>query len=256
MARNGAKVVIHGRDEEKGEKVISEIKEKTANVPENLLIADFSSLEEVEKLAQKFKDSYDRLDVLVNNAGGVFPGHQLSEDGIEKSFAVNHLSHFLLTHRLLDLLKKSAPSRIVNVGSEAHSDDIDFDHLTSEDGPAGYEAYNQSKLANILFTYKLAEKLEGTGVTVNCLHPGAVRTDLVRKYPILGKIWKYFPLFISSEEAAETVTYLAASPEVEGVSGKYFNGKEKQSSSSRSYDDKLQEKLWKVSKNLAGIETF
>lgn len=254
LAERGATVIIHGRNKTKGEEVISEINEETENSSMDLMLADFSSLDEVRKLAANFKKRYNQLDVLVNNAGMLARGRQFSKEGIEMSFAVNHLAHFLLTHLLLDFLKKSAPSRIVNVASETHSDKIDFDHLTTDEGPSGYEAYKQSKLANILFTYKLARKISSTGVTVNCLHPGAVRTDLAREYSILGKLWRYFPLFRSSKKAAETIIYLASSPEVKEVNGKYFKDKEEIKSSPSSYDKELQEKLWKVSEKLSGLK--
>src|SRR5215210_5786673 len=179
LANMGASVVMVGRDRGRGEAAMAEIKEKSPNASVDLMLADVSSQQEIRRIADEFKDAHPRLDVLINNAG-VFSSKRItSADGIEMTFAVNHLAYFLLTNLLLDVLKDSAPSRIVNVASgEQRNATIDFDELQGEKGYKGAKAYSQSKLANVLFTYELARRLEGTGITANCLHPGVVGTNL------------------------------------------------------------------------------
>jgi retinol dehydrogenase 14 len=175
LARMGASVVMVGRDRGRGEAALAEVKGKSANASVDLMLADLSSQEDIRRLADEFKEAYPRLDVLVNNAGVIRSRRIRTADGIEMTFAVNHLAYFLLTNLLLDVLKASAPSRIVNVASgEQRNGTIDFDDLQGEMGYKGAKAYSQSKLATVLFTYELARKLEGTGVSANCLHPGVV----------------------------------------------------------------------------------
>jgi retinol dehydrogenase 14 len=175
LANMGASVVMVGRDRGKGQAALAEIKERSANASVDLMLADLSSQEDLRRLADEFKEAYPRLDVLVNNAGVIRSRRIRTADGIEMTFAVNHLAYFLLTNLLLDVLKASAPSRIVNVASgEQRNGTIDFDDLQGEMGYKGAKAYSQSKLATVLFTYELARKLEGTGVSANCLHPGVV----------------------------------------------------------------------------------
>jgi NAD(P)-dependent dehydrogenase (short-subunit alcohol dehydrogenase family) len=220
------------------------------------MLADLSSQEQIRRLADDFKAAYPRLDVLINNAG-VFRSERITTaDGIEMTFAVNHLAYFLLTNLLLDVLKASAPSRIVNVSSGAQSNGtIDFDDLQGEKGYKGTKAYSQSKLANVLFTYELARRLEGTGVTANCLHPGAVRTNFGSgSSGVFGFMVRALrPFIISPEKGAETSIYLASSPEVEGVSGRYFVKKAEARSSDVSYDERLARRLWKVSAELTNL---
>jgi retinol dehydrogenase 14 len=259
LANMGASVVLVSRDRGKGEAVMAEIKEKSGNASVDLLLADVSSQEEIRRLAEEFKEAYPRLDVLINNAG-VFSSKRITTaDGIEMTFAVNHLAYFLLTNLLLDVLKASAPSRIVNVSSGDHSNGtIDFDDLQGEKGYKGPKAYSQSKLANVLFTYELARRLEGTGVTANCLHPGGrmpVRTNFGSGVSgVFGLMVRALrPLMISPEQGAETSIYLASSPEVEGVSGKYFVKKTEARSSDESYDEKIARRLWQVSAELTNL---
>ncbi len=256
LANMGARVVIVGRDRGKGEAAMAEIKGKSRNASVDLLLADLSSQEEIRRLADEIKDAYPRLDVLINNAG-VFRSKRLTTaHGIEMTFAVNHLAYFLLTNLLLDVLRASAPSRIVNVSSGDHSNGtIDFDDLQGEKGYKGTKAYSQSKLANVLFTYELARRLEGTGVTANCLHPGAVRTNFGSgSSGFFGFMVRALrPLMISPEKGAETSIYLASSPEVEGVSGRYFVKKAEARSSDVSYDERLARRLWEVSAELTNI---
>jgi NAD(P)-dependent dehydrogenase (short-subunit alcohol dehydrogenase family) len=218
-------------------------------------LADFSSLNEVRHLAHDFKRQYERLDVLVNNAGAWFLGRKLTDEDIEMTFMVNHLAPFLLTNLLLDPLKKSSPSRIVNVTSDTHRGaDIEFDRLRGEDAVSGYAAYRQSKLANVLFTYELAKRLEGTDVTVNCLHPGAVRTRLLRDNMLLNVFWRWSPFFKSAEEAAGSVVRLATSPDLDGVTGKYFSEGKERRSSPQSCDSEVQKRLWQVSEKMTSLK--
>ena len=256
LANMGASVVIVGRDRGRGEAALTEIKERSGNSSVDLMLADLSSQEQIRRLADDFKAAYPRLDVLINNAG-VFRSERITTaDGIEMTFAVNHLAYFLLTNLLLDVLKASAPSRIVNVSSGAQSNGtIDFDDLQGEKGYKGTKAYSQSKLANVLFTYELARRLEGTGVTANCLHPGAVRTNFGSgSSGVFGFMVRALrPLMISPEKGAETSIYLASSPEVEGVSGRYFVKKAEARSSDVSYDERLARRLWKVSAELTNL---
>jgi retinol dehydrogenase-14 len=248
--------VMVGRDRGKGEAAMAEIKEKSANASVDLMLADVSSQEQIRRLADEFKEAYPRLDVLINNAG-VFRSKRItSADGIEMTFAVNHLAYFLLTNLLLDALKASAPSRIVNVSSgEQRNATIDFDNLQGEKGYKGAKAYSQSKLATILFTYELARRLEGTEVTANCQHPGVVRTNLGSGVSgVFGFMVRALtPLMKSPEKGAETSIYLASSPEVEGVSGRYFVKKDEARSSDVSYDKRLARRLWEVSAELTNL---
>jgi retinol dehydrogenase-14 len=254
LATKGASVVIVGRDPQKGEATVQEIREATANEDVQLLRADLSSQDSIRELADRFLAEHDRLHVLVNCAGAFFRDRRVTIDGLEMTFALNHLAYFLLTTLLLDLLQGSAPARIVNVTSGAHSmGRIDFEDLQGERGYQGQTAYNQSKLANVLFTYELARRLEGTGVTVNCVHPGWVRTDFGRQNQPLA--WRLMialvaPFMRSPERGAETVVYLAADPKVETVMGKYFRDLKPKRSSKHSYDEAVAARLWQVSEEL------
>src|SRR5215217_8106176 len=208
LASMGASVVMVGRDRGRGEAAMAEIRGKSANASVDLLLADLSSQEEIHRLADVFKESYPRLDVLINNAGVIRSKRIMTADGIEMTFAVNHLAYFLLTKVLLDVLKASAPSRIVNVASgEQRNATIDFDDLQGEKGYKGAKAYSQSKLATVLFTYELARRLEGTGVSANCLHPGAgIRTNFGSGVSgVFGfTVRALTPLMKSPEKGAET----------------------------------------------------
>src|SRR5215217_7600416 len=257
LATLEASVVMVGRDRGRGEAALAEIKEKSTNASVDLMLADLSSQEEVRRLADEFKEAHPRLDVLINNAGVIRSKRVASADGIEMTFAVNHLAHFLLTNLLLDLLKATAPSRIVNVSSgEQRNGTIDFDDLQGEKGYKTAKAYGQSKLANVLFTYELARRLEGTGVSANCLHPGAgVRTNLGSGVSgVFGfTVRALTPLMKSPEKGAETSIYLASSPEVEGLSGGYFVKKAEARSSDASHDERLARRLWEVSAELTNL---
>jgi retinol dehydrogenase 14 len=257
LARQGANVCIVARNKSKGETVLEEIKRTTGNTKLELFVADLSSMKEVRRLAQEFKAQHARLDVLVNNAGGVYDTRQTTADGLEYTFAFNHLASFLLTSLLLDTLKASAPSRIVNVSSGAQANGkIDFDDLMGEKRYSSFDAYSASKLANVMFTYALARRLSGTGVTVNTLHPGLVGTNfgsnakslLWRGVASLAKTFSMPP-----ERGAETTIFLASSSDVAGVSGKYFDKKKAVASGAVSHDEVAQERLWAESAKLVGL---
>jgi NAD(P)-dependent dehydrogenase (short-subunit alcohol dehydrogenase family) len=253
LARMGATVVMVCRDPERGRAALESIKARSGNQSIELMICDFASLAQIRKLAEEFKQKHDRLDVLVNNAGLVLTRRTVTEDGLETTFAVNHLGYFLLTNLLLDMIKRSAPSRIVNVASTAHhSGTIDFNDLQGERSYGAMRAYGQSKLANILFTYELARRLEGSGVSVNCLHPGVIGTNIFRSVPGLGAMAKLF--LKSPKKGAETSIYLATSPEVAEVTGKYFDDKRAVRSSRESYDEAVAQRLWQLSEQLTGLQ--
>lgn len=253
LASLGATVAIVSRDKGKGEAAASEIRQKSGSDDVHLLVADLSSMQRVREMAKAFLEKYPKLHVLINNAGTFLPKRVATVDGYEAVFATNHLGHFLLTNLLLDRLKTCAPSRIINVTSDAHKRaEIDFEDLMGEKKYSGFKSYGQSKLANVLFTYELARRLEGTGVTVNCLHPGVVRTGFGKDMGGLfsAGVKLMGPFMMSPEKAARALVYMASSPELEGVTGKHFaKGKERESSR-ESYDTAAAERLWQVSIDL------
>jgi NAD(P)-dependent dehydrogenase (short-subunit alcohol dehydrogenase family) len=257
LARGGAQVVIAGRDAGRTRETVDWLRRESGSDSVESLVADLSSQSEVCRLASEFKDRHSRLDVLVNNAGGVFAERRLTVDGFEHTWALNHLGYFTLTLELLDLLKASAPSRIVNVASDAHlRGHIDFDDLQSEKKPyRRMQVYCQSKLANVLFTYALARRLEGTRVTANALHPGVVASGFAQNDGGWVK-WGFTlarPFLISPERGAETSLYLATSAEVEGISGRYFSKCREKRSSRESYDTAIQERLWEMSERQTAL---
>ncbi len=257
LAKMGASPVMVCRNREKGEAELSEARKESGNDSVDLLIADLSSLQSVRGLVDEFRKKYSSVHVLVNNAGLFNVRRHLTVDGYEMTFAVNYLSPFLLTNLLLDRLKQSAPSRIVNVSSVGHyNGHINFDDLQAEKSYGGWAAYSQSKLALVLFTRLLARKLEGTWVTVNSLHPGTVATNIwSRPAGPLGFIMKIPKLFMTGpREGAETPVYLASSPEVNDVSGEYFEKKKAKKSSEESYDEGIAEKLWNVTMQLVLLD--
>jgi NAD(P)-dependent dehydrogenase (short-subunit alcohol dehydrogenase family) len=256
IAQQGAQVVLVGRDATRGANSVAQIKQATGNDAVNLLLADLSSQADIAALARTFQHRYTRLDVLINNAGAIFTERQVSVDGYEMTFALNHLGYFLLTYLLLDLIKASAPSRIVNVASNAHwRGRIRFDDLQGQRQFGGWRAYCQSKLANLMFTYELASRLQDTHVTANALHPGFVATRFGHNNAGLKALFIRATqvLAISAEKGAETLIYLATSPEVEGVSGKYFVNKREVRSSPQSYDATMSRALWHVSETMLGL---
>jgi NAD(P)-dependent dehydrogenase (short-subunit alcohol dehydrogenase family) len=255
LARLGGQVTIVSRNAEKCGAVAGRIKAETGN-PVEFIAADLSTLAGIMQAAADFKQRHTHLHILVNNAGGFFIKRILTADGYEMTFALNHLNYFLLTNLLLDILKASAPARIVNVSSGMHvSAKLDLDNLQGEENFSGVGAYGQSKLANVLFTYELARRLEGTRVTANALHPGYVATNLAANNGLLfGTFAKLSARLFGRkpEQGAQTSIYLASSPEVEGMSGNYFVDCKAVDSSPISYDRALAEKLWQVSMELTG----
>jgi NAD(P)-dependent dehydrogenase (short-subunit alcohol dehydrogenase family) len=258
LAKQGYQVVIVSRSQEKAEEAIKDIKFASNNQQVHYIVADLGSLQSVRELAAEYRQQYDRLDVLVNNAGAFFSDLGYTVDKIERQFAINHLAPFLLTNLLLDTLKKSAPARIVNVASEAHyRGKINFDDLYHEKDYDGFfKAYSQSKLANVLFTNELSRRLEGTGVTANSLHPGVVSTGIASKNAsgLYKLVWGLARAFmITTEQGAMTSVYLASSPEVEGISGKYFDKCKQKKPSDTALDPQTAAKLWQVSEKLVGL---
>jgi len=258
LAKQGATVVIVARDAAKGQDAVADIKHTTGNDKVSFMKCDLGSQKQIRQLAIDFKAKHNSLDVLVNNAGAFFSEYGETEDGIERQFAINHLGPFLLTNLLLDTIKASAPARIVNVASRAHyRGQIYFDNLYFKSNYDGFRlAYGQSKLGNVLFTNELARRLEGTGVTANSLHPGVVATDIARKESkgIYRLGWTLFkPFMITTEQGAATSIYLASSPEVEGVTGKYFDKCKAKTPSSEALDATVALKLWQVSEKLTAL---
>jgi len=254
LAELGATVVMMCRNEERGKEAQKEIIEATGNKEVELIICDLASFESTRNAAAEFKKKHKKLDVLVNNAGLITRKRSETEDGHETQFGTNHLGTFLLTNLLLDLLKKSAPSRVVTVSSTAHRfGRLNFRDLNAEKGRySGIRAYGQSKLANVMFGYELARRLDGTGVTSNSLHPGGVNTNFGSG--AMPKIFDVFKVFmISPEKGALTSVYLASSDEVDDVSGKYFEKCKAVRSSRPSYDTEMAAKLWEVSEEITGI---
>jgi NAD(P)-dependent dehydrogenase (short-subunit alcohol dehydrogenase family) len=256
IASQGLQVVVVSRNAARCAATVAEIREKTGNQTVDMLVADLSSQSAIRELAMSFCEKYKRLDVLVNNAGGFFMKRIETEDGIEMTWALNHLSYFLLTNLLLERLKDSAPARIINVSSNAHlGGTIDFSDLEGHKRYSGWKAYGQSKLANILFTFELARRLEGSGVTANAMHPGFVATGFAKNNNRLVRfIVNLSHLFaLSPEEGARTVIYLATSPEVEGVSGEYFIKQKATRAAKAAYNRDIAKRLWKVSQHLTGL---
>ncbi len=257
LARKGATVVMVCRSRDRGEAARADITTRSGNESVNLLIADLSSQRAIRQVAEEFCRRYERLDALVNNAGTILGTRRVTEDGLEATFALNHLSYFLLTNLLIEVLKASTPSRIVNVGSASHERaTIDFDELQSESRYDCRRAYAVSKLANVLFTYELARRLEGTGVTANCVHPGSVATTINKEAePWVRLAWTLMrPVLLTPERGSETVIHLASSPELEGMTGKYFIKKTPVPSSAESYSLDAARRLWEVSADLTKLK--
>jgi NAD(P)-dependent dehydrogenase (short-subunit alcohol dehydrogenase family) len=256
LATMGAHVAITGRDRGRTEGAAGEIR-AAGGGQVDALVADLSSQSEVRRLADEVLQSLVRIDVLVNNAGGYWNTRHVTVDGLERTFALNHLAPFLLTNVLLDRLKESAPARVVTVSSHAHADGrIDFDDLQSEQSYSGARAYNQSKLANVLFTYELARKPQATPVTANALHPGVVSTSFGAEDP--SRVQRLFvpfmrPFMKTPAQGAATSIHLASAPDLEQVTGRYFVNSKPKKSSQRSYDEAAAARLWQVSADLVGV---
>jgi NAD(P)-dependent dehydrogenase (short-subunit alcohol dehydrogenase family) len=254
LAQQGATVVGVGRNPAKNEFSTQMIKEKTGNWAVEYLLADLSSQKEIRTLAQQFLANYDRLDVLINNAGATFGERMESVDGIEMTFALNHLGYFLLTNLLQEILEASAPSRVINVSSSLHKlGKLNFDDIPFKDGYARSKAYQRSKLANIAFTYEMAQRFSNQKVTVNAMNPGLVATNVSQSAggisaKMKGLVDKIAGL--TPEEGAQTIIYLATSPEVTGVTGRYFVKEKSIPSSKMSYDLEFCRRLWALSDSL------
>jgi len=253
LARLGGTVVLACRDPTRGEATQREIVQASGNPHVTLMIVDLASQASIIAFAEEFNQDYRRLDALVNNAGVYTKERKTTVDGLEEQFAVNYLGGFLLTHLLLDLLTASSPSRIVNVSSSAHKGaKIDFDDLQGERKYRGYRAYGQSKLAQILFTVEFAKRLEGTGVSVNCCHPGVVKTDL--GLMDTGKLVRFVRMFFKSPaKGAETPIFLVTSPSVATLTGQYFVNRQVKALSPEARDPNLARRLYDVSVKLAGL---
>ena len=256
LATMGAHLAITGRDRERTEGAAREIR-AAGGGQVDVFVADLSSQSEVRRLADEVLQSLSRIDVLVNNVGGYWNTRHVTADGLERTFALNHLAPFLLTNLLLDRLKQSAPARVVTVSSNAQAmGRIDFDDLQGERSYSGARAYNQSKLANVLFTYELAKRLQASDVTANALHPGVVRTSFGAEDPrgiqrLLVQLMR--PLMKAPVQGAATSIHLASSPDLEQVTGRYFANNKPKRSSKRSYDEAAAARLWQVSADLVGL---
>jgi NAD(P)-dependent dehydrogenase (short-subunit alcohol dehydrogenase family) len=244
LAAIGATVLLHGRRRERLEATLEEAREETGSEKLGSYLADLSSLGEVRALAEQVLTEQDRLDVLVNNAGVIAEERRESEDGYQLTFAVNYLAHFLLTRLLLPLLLDSAPARVVNVASAGQSP-IDFDDVLLERGYDPMRAYTQSKVAQVMFTFELAERLQGSGVTVNALHPASLM-DTKMVLETFGRSMS------TVEEGAEATVRLATSPELEGITGRYFDGTREGRANPQAYDEEARKRLWILSEQLCG----
>lgn len=262
LAERGASVVLVGRDPERGDAALAAIRKSAPDATLDILYANLANQAEVRQLAEQTQTRYPRLDVLLNNAGGMFGGRQLSADGIEMTFALNHLNYFLLTNLLLPTLRATPDARIVNVASRAHNGvELQFDDLQHQRRYVGWLAYKRSKLANLLFTYELARRLadnngaNGDGLTVNALHPGFVATNIGARHGFIpGILWRAASLAaIDVERGADTSVYLASAPEVEGITGRYYSKCKPVTSSAASYHREAARRLWEISAEMTGL---
>jgi NAD(P)-dependent dehydrogenase (short-subunit alcohol dehydrogenase family) len=256
LARRGAEVVLVCRDAAKGQRAIDEVRAAVPGSSLDLLLADFASLDDVRRLARDYDASGRRLDVLVNNAGLMLTERRTTRDGFEYTFAVNHLAPFLLTNLLLDSLRRSGSSRIVNVASRAHTRaSLDFDDLNSERRFDGWTVYCRSKLCNVLFNRELARRIAGSGVTANALHPGVIATGFGRE---ATGLWKWALALARSfmatpEKGADTQVYLACAPEVAGVNGAYFVNRRQVATSAAGADEAAARRLWETSARMVAL---
>lgn len=252
LAKQGATIVLACRDSQKTVSALEQINAVASTEVINLPV-DLANLQSVRDLAAAYQAKYQQLDVLINNAGIFPPKQRLTDDGFEMQFGVNHLAHFLLTNQLLELLKQSAPSRVVTVSSKLHiKGSLDFDSFKGQTKYNAQTAYGQSKLANVLFSNELAKRLAGSGVTSNCLHPGAVNTDIVRDMPWLVRKALGL-LFIAPEKGAKTTVMLASDPSLAEVTGKYYDQCELTECSELANDEAMRQQLWQVSAQAVGV---
>jgi NAD(P)-dependent dehydrogenase (short-subunit alcohol dehydrogenase family) len=256
LAQMGATVIIAGRNEDRCQHTVAQIKNESGNPNVDYLMTNLSVQSQIRKMAEEFKSRYARLDVLVNNAAAIYFTRQVSADGIEMNFAINHLAYFLLTNLLLGTLKASAPARVINVASNSHRNKhLAFNNLELVRGYWAGTAYGRSKLCNLYFTYELARRLEGTGVTVNAMHPGFVRTNMAANNGWIVR--RFLPLVhrnsLTPEQGASTIVYLASSPDVKTLTGKYFIREREVRSDPISYDKSIAKRLWDVSEEMTGL---
>lgn len=260
LAEKGWELILVGRNAEKSARVCREIKRKSRNGDVSFYVCDLSVLRDVRGLAARIREDHARIDVLINNAGARFLRHQLTKDGVEMTLATNHLGHYVLTLSLIDRMSGSEPVRIVNVSSGAHFAGAGvIENIQSAKGFDGRKQYANSKLANVLFTYALADRMRGKRITVNAVDPGGVATNFARNNGLVP--WLKHRLYylkkrqlLTPAQGAETIVYLASSGDVEGITGKYFSDKEEKKSSVASYDMAIQEKLWVSSVELSGMD--
>ncbi|SRR5579871_5056880 len=255
LAALGARIIVVARDPGRADATLSALREAGPNLAHSAHIADLSILAEMARVGREIAAAEPRIDVLINNAGNVFPTRQVTPDGLERTFATNHMAYFVLTRELRERLIASAPARIVNTASAAHiGRRLDFDDLQLTRGFSTMTAYGRSKLANILFTRELARRLAGTGVTANCLHPGFVATGLgQRSGGIFGLMVRFSMLFAGRpERGAQTIVHLASSPDVASVSGAYFISSREAEPSPAARDDVAARRLWEESARIAG----
>ena len=246
LLKKGEHVIIHGRNKQRAENIVMELKKDTGTDNIDYVWADFTKLDEIRDMSKQIHELIDHIDILINNAGVYQEEKQVTEEGFEYTFIINHLSHFLLTYLLLDLIKKGYHSRIVNVASQVQLNYIDFDNLNAEKSYSSYQTYGLTKTCNIMFTYDLAERLKDTGITVNCLHPGVINTKLLR----VG----YGPMGESVSVGAENEIWVATSPKLENITGKYFKNKIAQRSSEITYDKAARKRLWDMSEKFTQLE--
>ena len=257
LAKTGATIVMLCRNQQRGEDALREVRIASGSKNVELMLCDLESFTSIRNFAEEFKRRFHKLHVLINNAAVIQPGYHLTADGIEHQFGVNHLGHFLLTHELLSLMIASASARIINVSSGAHKwGKIDFEDINFTKNFSFWRAYGRSKLANVLFTYELARRLNDKNISANCLHPGAVATQLgINRETGFGKLITGLlkPFFQTPAQGAETLIYLATQSENPMLTGLYFVNKKPAASSNISYDKDLAVKLWEVSEKLTGI---
>ncbi len=256
LAESGASLILIGRNANRGKIVCDQIKKETKNKKIKFYKLDLSLMKEVKESAKIIKSDYEHIDILINNAGARFLDHFVTKEGIEQTLAVNHLSHFLLTNLLITKLKKSASARIINISSGVHfSGDGIIENITDPNEYDGRKQYANSKLANVLFTYELSDRLKNVNITVNAMDPGGVATNFARNNGLITwlKHRIYYLLkgsLLTPEQGAETSVYLATSPNVEGMTGKYFNDKKEIKSASISYDLNMAKRLWEASERI------
>jgi len=259
LAKKGCNLILIGRNKEKGEKVVEEIRKVAENhVDIDYFVADLMLMKEVSRVADEVSRKYPKIDVLLNNVGAYFAFRDVTEEGFERTFALNHLGYFLMTKKLLPLVEKSDYKRIVNVSSSAHYGiDFEFDNMNGEKKYSGFDVYKKSKLANVMFTYELAKRIEGTGITANCLHPGFVSTNFGKNNNFLWRNVIRVAMWltaISVKDGAKTSIHLACSDEVKDITGRFFANSQIKKGSSKAKNEEHNRKLWELSEEF--VEKF